>query len=168
MKRRCSPNPNNADKSNYYDRGIKVCDRWINDYDAFFQDMGECPLNHSLDRVDNNGHYEPKNCRWATRSDQQRNKRTNVFIEHHGERKTIAEWSQITGIEESVIKRRLTKGYDSEKIFSLQRVNKWRHATTTAYLYHKCRCKKCIKFMKQYRIKTKKVDFNANRESEVV
>lgn len=78
MHARCS-NQNRRDFKNYGGRGISICERW-NFFSNFLNDMGEKPNKLSLDRIDNNGNYEPKNCRWATASEQRKNQRAAAEI----------------------------------------------------------------------------------------
>ena len=75
MKQRCT-NPNHKKWKDYGGRGIKVCDRWLVSYENFLMDMGRKPgPEYSIDRINNNGDYEPSNCRWATDSQQMKNRR---------------------------------------------------------------------------------------------
>jgi hypothetical protein len=78
MRVRCSPKATGHDLHNYFLRGIRVCERWQR-FESFIEDMGFRPsVNHSVDRIDNDGNYEPGNCRWATTSEQQTNKRRST------------------------------------------------------------------------------------------
>lgn len=92
MKGRCN-NPNDKKFADYGGRGIRVCDRWKS-FENFLEDMGEAPDGMSIDRVDNNGHYSPENCRWATQKEQARNTRRNIFLTINGETLCAMEWSE--------------------------------------------------------------------------
>lgn len=109
MRLRCN-NPNNTSYPNYGGRGIRVCQRWANDFAAFLEDMGERPSpRHTLERADNSKDYSPENCRWATWEEQGRNKRNNHYLTHDQETLTIAEWSERTGIPQKVLRRRVNQ-----------------------------------------------------------
>lgn len=93
VKCRCL-NKNNTGYADYGGRGIKICDRWINSYENFLEDMGRAPSdNHSIDRIDNNGNYEPGNCRWATQVEQHNNKRSTKMLELDGVIMSMKQWS---------------------------------------------------------------------------
>lgn len=96
MKFRCLNNKSNQKYDRYGGRGIKVCDRWLYSFENFYADMGPRPSNkHTVDRFpDNNGNYEPSNCRWGTPLEQANNKRNNINITFLGETKTLANWAR--------------------------------------------------------------------------
>lgn len=96
----------------YGGRGIEVIAHWRNSFENFLKDMGECPNGMSLDRINNDGNYQPDNCRWATNKDQANNKRNNVKVTYQNETKTIAQWSRVTGVGTNVIRRRLLAGWN--------------------------------------------------------
>lgn len=115
MRERCN-NPAASCYKNYGGRGISVCERWMNSYPMFFQDMGYAPSpKHTLDRINNDGNYEPSNCRWSNRYEQMRNTRRNHFVEFNGENKTLAEWEGITGIKYYTIIYRLKAGWSIDR-----------------------------------------------------
>ena len=116
MRDRCN-NPKNHAFHNYGGRGIKVCNRW-DDFTKFKNDMGKRPRLHSLDRIDNNGNYEPSNCHWANRSQQMANCRINVNVKFRGEIKNLTEWSRITKIPRPCLRARLRRGWNIELALS--------------------------------------------------
>lgn len=110
MKDRCG-NPRNPAYAYYGGRGITVCDRWMF-YPHFLADMGRRPTpQHSLERNDNGGNYEPSNCRWATKVEQGNNTRTNRWIEYEGKRQTVAQWARERGLEHETLRTRLERGW---------------------------------------------------------
>jgi len=110
MLTRCE-NEKASDYKNYGGRGISVCKRWRDSFENFYSDMGTRPEGTSLDRIDNDGNYEPGNCRWSTRLQQGNNQRTNRFLDHDGRKMTVSQWSRETGIVAATIKTRLRKGW---------------------------------------------------------
>lgn len=113
MRNRCL-NPAAEHYPGYGGRGITICERW-GDYQNFLADMGPRPSNkHSIDRIDNEGNYEPGNCRWATVKQQSRNRRTNRQYTMDGETKCMAEWCEQYGIRLITMYSRLHRGWDIE------------------------------------------------------
>lgn len=111
MLHRCR-NPNNRFYSHYGARGIRVCERWTEAFENFLADMGPRPAaGMSLDRINNDGNYEPGNCRWATSATQGANKRNNRRLEFNGETLTLSQWSRRTGLAKNTIRNRLGAGW---------------------------------------------------------
>jgi|HubBroStandDraft_2_1064218.scaffolds.fasta_scaffold32031_4 hypothetical protein len=108
---------------NYGARGIKVCERWKGKrgFQNFIDDMGPRPSSrHSIDRFpDQNGDYEPGNCRWATPKEQGRNRRDNLMITFDGKNKPLSEWSEIKNISYTMLYSRLRHGWSIEEAFSI-------------------------------------------------
>lgn len=99
---------------NYGGRGIKVCERWLS-FENFLADMGHRPRGFTLDRVDPNGNYEPSNCRWATRSQQQRNRRRNRKETLNGETRLLIEWAELFHVPPNCVQKRINRGWPIEK-----------------------------------------------------
>lgn len=106
MRRRCL-DKNFKDYPLYGGRGIKICSRWLKSFANFLEDMGERPEGYTLDRVDCDKGYSKENCRWASRLTQGNNTRRNHYLEYGGERKTLAEWSRVTGISYTKLRARI-------------------------------------------------------------
>lgn len=105
---RCYRKEHNSYKY-YGGRGITVCDEWLNNFQAFYDWALDSGYQEklTLDRVDNNGNYDPSNCRWATPKQQANNTRANHLITHNGETKTVSEWAELLGITHQALDDRL-------------------------------------------------------------
>jgi hypothetical protein len=106
MISRCH-NPKDKSYPRYGARGIRVCDRWRDSMVAFIDDMGPKPPGASIERIDNDGDYCPENCCWASAKQQNRNKRTNHFIEFNGRRLCVQDWASELGLTPSALLHRL-------------------------------------------------------------
>jgi len=99
----------------YGGRGISVCPRWTT-FENFLADMGPRPVGTTLDRIDNNGNYEPGNCRWATIVEQRNNCRSNHLVTFKHMTRTIADWARVVGIPYFTLHARVSKyGWSAER-----------------------------------------------------
>jgi hypothetical protein len=114
MVQRCT-SPNNQNYAQYGGRGVTVCDQWLT-FANFLADMGDRPEGKTLDRIDNSKGYEPGNCRWATRKEQQRNRRSNRLLTHAGQTKTMAQWAEDLGVPYTRLQGRLKMGWSVDRV----------------------------------------------------
>jgi hypothetical protein len=126
MRRRCC-DENHVAYPRYGGKGIKICDRWLgpNGFQNFLADVGPRPSGCTLDRIDNSGHYEPDNVRWATRSEQAFNRTPKILVTAFGKSQTIQAWSKETGVSVNSIHYRIAHGWDAERAVS-QPTDPWR------------------------------------------
>jgi hypothetical protein len=104
----------------YGGRGIRVCERWRDDFDAFLADMGPAPTPaHTIEREKNHLGYHPENCRWATMKEQAQNRRSNVNITFEGRTQTMAQWAAELGIDRRVLWKRLKRPNVAGEVWSL-------------------------------------------------
>lgn len=117
MKSRCSCKTDYHYKW-YGEKGIKVCDEWLNDFMSFYNWSMQNGYadDLSIDRINNNGNYEPNNCRWITQQEQCNNTRRNHYITINGETLTITQWAKKSGVNRKAIERKLKKGITGEKL----------------------------------------------------
>lgn len=106
MKYRCK-SPGNSDYKHYGAKGISVCKKWDESFEAFVSDMGERPEGYSLDRIDPLGNYEKGNCRWASNRKQADNKATTIMLPYAGVVKTLTEWSRLLDVHRQTIYDRI-------------------------------------------------------------
>lgn len=120
MKARCF---NRKDRSypRYGGRGITVCNEWRNEFQTFYNwaTVNGYARGLQIDRIDNEGNYEPCNCRWATRSENGRNKRNNRIIEFNGKAVCLSEWGEMTGLTAETIHKRIKRGWPLDRVLRL-------------------------------------------------
>jgi hypothetical protein len=110
MRGRCN-NPNNPKHYRYGGRGIRVCEQWDRSFADFYTDMGPRPSpKHTIDRINNDGNYEPGNCRWATRTEQANNRRTSRLVSFDGRVQTLAQWARELGVPYGQLSRKMRNG----------------------------------------------------------
>jgi hypothetical protein len=118
MLARCS-NPNATGYHRYGGRGIKVCDRWKYSFSNFYEDMGDKPEGYTLERINNDGDYEPENCRWDSFKEQMRNRSNNVNVTYKGRTQCISAWEEEFGFSHGTVWNRIyTYGWSVEKAIS--------------------------------------------------
>lgn len=142
LKDRCL-NPNSSVWSLYGGRGITVCDEWKDNYEAFdeWARANGYEKGLSLDRIDNDGNYEPTNCRWATAKEQCRNRSNNRILTIDGKSHCVSEWAEIVGMNPSTIVTRLRRGWtDKEAVYGREKVinrESYRNRATNRLLTYK-------------------------------
>lgn len=115
MKDRCLNKRGDMYKD-YGARGITVCDRWRDSFEAFLEDMGPRPSRkHELDRRDNEGPYSAENCQWSTKHEQANNKRNNILVTVGADTMTVAQWGRKMGVSDFMIHKRLKRGWAAEE-----------------------------------------------------
>ena len=118
LKRRCY-DTKKKDYKYYGARGITVCKRWRDSFLAFYEDMGAKPFpKATIERIDNDGNYEPGNCRWATQQEQTQNSRNVRLLTYNGETMGLAAWARKLGIDRCTLRLRLDKGWPLDEVFS--------------------------------------------------
>lgn len=117
IKTRCLNDRDRAFR-NYGARGIRICRRWMR-FENFLADMGQPPSDeHEIERIDNNAGYRPDNCKWILPTEQNRNKRNNVWLEHGGRRMILADWARELGLAQASIRHRIAIGMPIEQALS--------------------------------------------------
>jgi hypothetical protein len=126
MKQRCS-NPNAISYPRYGGRGITVCQEWQDSF-AAFRDWAVShgySDNLTIDRIDNDGKYEPLNCRWVTKKEQQNHTSYNRLYTYKGEKLNVMQWAEKTGMSPNTLYKRLMRGWGIEKALTTKKLRKW-------------------------------------------
>jgi len=146
IKGRCYT-PSNTSYNRYGARGITVCERWIESFENFLEDMGYRPTpNHCIDRIDNNGNYSPENCRWVTYTENNRNRRDSRILTLGEESMTRAAWGEKLDMNVVTISDRLEKGYSIEQAlhpYNMKTGERLKQSNRISYVHkRKQRCSK--------------------------
>jgi len=122
MKQRCS-SPNNRNYHKYGARGIRVCEEWLYNFEVFLEWASENGYedNLTIERINNNGNYEPSNCRWITNKEQQQNKRTTVCATVRNTTKNIRFWSDLSGFPHASIGKAMKNGKETMEQYLIRR-----------------------------------------------
>ena len=120
-KYRCT-NPNVKSFADYGARGIEFR---FDSFEQFIELLGPRPDGYQLDRIDNNGHYEPGNVRWCSRAENNRNKRDNLVLTHQGRTQTLMDWANEMHLDFRTLRARFHKGWSSERILSTTKQSRW-------------------------------------------
>jgi len=138
MKKRCL-NENNPSYKNYGGRGIKICQRWLDDFANFMNDMLDSYIEHvskygekntTLDRIDTNGNYEPSNCKWSTFKEQNNNQRRLKLLEVDGIKYTIPQFCEKFNFNYDTVYHRVRRGWSTEKILKTQKLETGKYERT--------------------------------------
>lgn len=118
IKQRCNY-PKHRSYKNYGAKGIRICERWAQSFEAFYEDMGDPPsLTHQIDRIDSKGNYEPGNCGWVTPKEQQNNKSNNVNLTFLGVTQSVAMWADKLGVNPTTLHWRISAGWSDAAVVS--------------------------------------------------
>lgn len=139
MKARCN-NVNYSQYADYGGRGIIVCERWMNNFHAFVEDMGERPHGFTIDRINNNGNYEPSNCKWSSRKEQGLNRRDTRIVVIDGVSYKAHELAKIAGLKSDTIMNRAKKCKTLDELLDQKRRIHWEGLAMTPNSRSKTHC----------------------------
>lgn len=142
MKYRCSPSAKGKDRRNYFDKGIRVCERWMT-FNNFLEDMGNPENGHSIERIDGNKGYFKENCIWADAGTQANNTSRNHFVEHNGKILTVSQWAKEIGINKSTLLGRLRRGLTPAEALRKEIVPKGTLLAQKKLIQRKRNCETC-------------------------
>lgn len=125
MKKRCY-DTNCKSYGTYGGRGISVCSEWLDSFENFYADMGKRPSGKSIERRNSDGNYDPSNCVWATRSEQNRNRSINRYVEVSGRRMCLTEACEIYGLRLSIVLHRLKRGWELTRALETPPLRDWK------------------------------------------